>query len=174
MNTRRAGCCPEKDSTYSKKQATGAIGRAKTMYPHIVNQWSTAFDNLVTIEQGVNAAASTPGLSPLNIVKAAVWVRCLHASLQSYNDNEALWSLFLDRVIRMLSELILRTINFEEYGDILVPEDPSAIKSPDKAKYYLRLGKLADKKEEYLKLVRYFFFLCVYTYTLFTQIYLHF
>jgi hypothetical protein len=60
------------------------------MSAKVVWEWTTMFDRLVAIEQEVHDAVNAPGLSSLEVVKAAVRVRRAHASLTSYEDHHEL------------------------------------------------------------------------------------
>jgi hypothetical protein len=120
------------------------IARAQEFSPAVVREWITTFDALVKVERDVHVATSTPGLSPLEVVKAAVRVRRSHASLCSFEDYDELWNVFPPRVLQMLSEMVKGSVNFDTYDDILVREDPATAKTPHLAKYYLRLATLPN------------------------------
>jgi hypothetical protein len=114
------------------------------MSPKVVKEWTDTFDRLLAIELEVRSATGVLGLSPLEVVKAAVRIRRAHASLTSYESSHELWDLLPERVLQLLSGMILGTVNFHDYTDILVAENPTTSISSNFAQYYLHLAQLAD------------------------------
>jgi hypothetical protein len=65
------------------------------MSPKVVKEWTNTFDRLLAIELEVRSATGVLGLSPLEVVKAAVRIRraSAHASLIFYESSHELWDL---------------------------------------------------------------------------------